>query len=221
MSSPYCVRKPLSRGFAMIEILIILGVIVVMMGSIAEPQISNDRAERIVKVRSELATIATALGTHYAENGTFPATLTDTTFLSGALGATSADDVLGDEWGGAVYRRTLVSSSPDVIAVYSVGQDGVDAGYASEPLVVIVQGRTVADPLVRAQLGRCVAVIKNLRASGDPGAGFATLPTAIDAGQVRDRYGTALRRENGGLTVRSAGADRVFGTADDLTETEP
>lgn len=208
-----------ARGFAMVELMIVLGVIVVMMGTIAEPRIANDRAEKVVKVRTELGVLESALASHFLQQHAFPSTLTDAPFLGGALGVAATDDLLTDEWGGGTYRYAVVGSNPDVVAVWSVGPDGTDAGRASEPLVTTVQARTVCDPVVRAQLRLCAAVITRLNAAGNPGTGFTGLPAAIDAGQVRDVYGTALQRENSGLTVRSAGADRTFGTADDLTET--
>lgn len=214
-------RQPNSppAGFALVEVLIVLAVIAILAGAMAEPTIANDRAERVVQARAALARIGAALRLHVARTGAFPSTLTNAAFLRDSLGCSASDPILRDPFRAATLRYGIVARRPDVAAVWSVGQDRVDSGVNVEPLAIRVAAREVGDPIVRSQLRQIAAVIGVLQHGGNPGAGLATLPTDVDARRVRDRYGSRLRRENGGLTVRSAGADRRFGTADDLVET--
>jgi len=206
-------------GMAMVEIIVILGVVAILAGALAEPQIAKENSARIVRARAELAYLGASLERHYLEQRAFPAALTDSTFLSRAVGSGTDSGALRDEWGGTSYRYATLTTNPDSVVVYSVGPDSIDSGQAAEPLRLVVPARTVGDRSTRLLIARVAAAIASLQSGGSPGPGFASLPAAVDAGSVLDAYGTALRREGGGLTVRSAGADRVFSTADDLTKT--
>lgn len=207
-------------GFTLLEIVVVLAVLATLAGAVVPLVTASRRAEAHLAARAELQAIADALERFYYERGTFPAAVDDPAFLGDyALGGVGGDRVR-DEWGARAPYRLALAANPDVATVYSVGDDGVDAGAANEPLQVRVHGSRPGGDRTRERMHMILAALAQHLDAGGRVTGDWTVDRAalgLGAEYERDGFGVPFTLEAATLLLRSAGADRVVGTADDIT----
>lgn len=206
-------------GFTLIEVVIVLLVISILAGTIAPLASATVRAERIERVQSELEELTDALTAYYYENAAFPASLDATDFLGVHLSSGVDRGRIRDEWGGAFYRVSR-STNPDTWVIWSIGEDAVNSGSGSEDFVVTVSGSAAGDKRTRERLRIIAASLAEFIAGSGTLTGNWTTDRAamgLGAEYQSDGYGTDFRIDASTRVVRSAGSDRQFSTADDLT----
>ena len=217
-------------GFTLLELVVVLAVASIVVATMVPTGSSERRTDAAVQVRAELSAIAVALEDWYAINGAFPATLTSVGFLGGAVTAGVDDRGVRDDFAAdnAVYRYA-VSTSPAQATVWSVGPDGSDAGVAGESFLETVS--SAATEIVQRQQQRLDLIVGRAYGLFGAWAWFfdQNYPVVypLDAGlglgstYADDVWGTPIRTNLIGTSVCSAGPDRAFGTADDLTAMKP
>jgi type II secretory pathway pseudopilin PulG len=206
-------------GFTLVEAIVVIAVVLAIAGT-AMPLVSAlaDR-ERETEVRTELGRIGDALESHFADHGRFPATLTESTFVGVYLAPGVGSTTTIDPFAGATYRYAI-AMNPDVATVWSVDRNHVDDGVANESLKVVVTG---AVPGYRTTRARMRIVVEALAAFVEGGGvltgDWTTDRAAMGLGTAyhRDGFGTPFTLDPTTLTLRSAGADRIAGNADDRT----
>ncbi len=211
-------RSCTAAGFTLVELIIVMFVITLLAGTVAPLATATQRAERYQRARQELEALDLALQAYYYEHGTFPTTIDASDFYGVHLGGGIADDTIRDEWGSAWYRYSR-TTNPDRCQVWSIGEDLVNAGAASEALSLTVEGRVPGDRRTRERLAIIAGALAAHIANGGSLTGtWSTDRAAMGLGSVyeSDAYGTSFQIDAGTRVVTSAGADRVFSTADDL-----
>ncbi|MCA8968628.1 MAG: prepilin-type N-terminal cleavage/methylation domain-containing protein [Planctomycetes bacterium] len=206
------------RGFTLIELIIVLFVIALMAGTIAPLATAKQRSEHYDRAGDELAAIEIALDAYYYDRASFPSAIDAIDFYGPYLLGGIGDDTIRDEWGGAYYRVAL-ESNPDRCHVWSIGEDGINSGAASEALSLTVEGRVPGDRRTRERLAIIAASLARFVADGGTLTGtWSTDRPAMGLGAAyaNDGYGTAFSIDASTRVVTSAGADRVFSTSDDL-----
>lgn len=207
-------------GFTLIEVIVVLAVLGVLLGTampLASAVIEGDRRQ---EVRGELAAIGVALDTYYFEHASFPASLTANDFLGvhlqAGVGGTSTTDPFA---AGAGYRYT-VNNATNVATVYSLGENGVDDGAGAEEYLVNVDAASPGWRRTWMRLHLAVEVLANhVEAGGSVSGSWPSVRAAIGLGATYDfdGWGTTLQWTDTSFTLSSAGPDRTFGTADDIT----
>ena len=208
------------QGFTLIELIVVMLVMSILAGTIVPLAMASVRAERVDRVQAELGEIATALDAYYFDQGTFPSALNAADFLGVYLMSGIDDARVRDEWGGSAFYRSQSQSSPDQWTIWSVGENGVNDGAISEDFVVTVQGRRSGDRRTRQRLRIIAAALADYLGSGGNLTGnWATDRAAMGlaTSYALDGYGTPFQVDAATLKISSAGADRAFSTADDLT----
>ncbi len=206
-------------GFTLLEVIIVLSVMAALAGTIVPLVSASKRAEGIDAARAELEAIANALSAHYYELGTFPSRLDQAGFYGVYALPGVGDARLRDEWGARNLYRVVLTRNPDTATVYSVGDNGRDDGAAAETIKVTVYGARPGGERTRERMNVISAALaRHIRAGGTITGVWNTDRAALGLGAAyaRDAFGTAFRL-NAALLLRSAGPDRRFGNADDLT----
>jgi type II secretory pathway pseudopilin PulG len=203
----------------MIELIVVLAVLGILVGTgvpLAGAVVDADRRQ---EVQRELAEIGAALDAYWFDQAAFPATLTAAGFLGVHLHPGVGNGAVLDPFGaGQGYLYSV--SAAGVATVYSRGENGVDNGAAAEEFVLRVNAAVPGTKKTWQRLRLIVEVLANYIESGGSVAGAwptvranCGLPTTFD----RDGWGTTFQWTAATNTLRSAGADRAFGTADDIT----
>ncbi len=212
-------RPVAQAGFTLIELIVVLAVLGIVVGTAVPLAGAVVQADRRQEAKQELDAIAEALSSYWFQRAAFPASLTATDFLGVHLlpgvNGTAAEDPFG---AGQGYIYAV--SAAGVASVHSRGENGVDDGVASEELVVRVDRAVPGTKKTWMRLRLVVEVLANHIETGGSVAGTwpvvraaCGLPASFDA----DGFGTTLQWTAATHTLLSAGADRAFGTADDIT----
>ncbi|MFQ5505173.1 MAG: type II secretion system protein [Planctomycetota bacterium] len=208
------------RGFTLIEILVVMAVLGILLGT-SLPLVSAliDR-RREEDVRGELESIAQALDAYYFDRASFPSSLADPRFLGAYLNPGLNGTAVRDGWGANVdygYRRT---ASPDIATVWSRGPNGVDEAGGGDDLRVATHGSVAGYRKTRARMSIILAALARHVESGGRLSGTWSVDRAemgLGESYQNDGFGTPFRLEPSTHTLSSSGPDRIHGTPDDLT----
>lgn len=207
-------------GFTLIEMIVVLAVLSILVGTAVPLAGAVVEADRRQEVQRELAAIAEALESYWFQNAAFPASLTATDFLAVHLQPGVGNTGVIDPFGaGAPYVYTARAAT-GVATVYSRGENGRDDGAAREEFVQRVYAAVPATKRTWQRLRMIAEVLANhVEAGGDVSGDWSALRSQLGLGAeyANDGWGTALRWTSATLTLRSAGPDRRFGTVDDIT----
>lgn len=213
-------RQRRVAGFTLLELIVVLAVLGVLLGTAVPLTGALIDAERRATVETELAAIAAALEDHWFDRQAFPAALDLPTFAGVYLQTGVGGTALLDAWGQGLPYVYAVDVAAGTATVHSRGSDGRDDGFAAEELRVAVHA---AVPGLRKTRQRMRVIVETM-------ANFLELGGTLTGDWDADRAAMGLGQEYSGdgfgqpftlvpatLTLRSAGPDRVAGTADDLT----
>ena len=206
-------------GFTLIEVIVVLAVLGLLLGTALPLAGAVVDADRRQEVRSELSTIGAALDAYCFENAAFPASLTANDFLGAFLQPGVGGTTTVDAFGGAAYRYS-VDTVQNVATVWSVGENGRDDGAASEEFVVSVHAAAPGWRRTWMRLHLAVEVLANhIESGGSVSGDWPTVRATIGLGASYDSdgWGTTLQWVAATHTLSSAGPDKSFGTADDIT----
>ncbi len=204
-------------GFTLIELIVVIAVLSILLGSMVPLLSATRAAERVTTVGRELDQLAEAVEAFYYHSGSFPGSLTQVGFYGSYALPGIGDERLRDEWGTQGYYRLVAAASPDTITIYSVGENGVDDGPALEEFKVTVAGAEPGNQRTRVLMRVIAAVLASyLDAGGTLTGNWTEDRAAMGLGieYQKDGFGTDFSLQS--YVLRSAGADRALGTADDL-----
>jgi len=207
-------------GFTMIELIVVVAVLGIIAGTALPLFVKLHDHRREQDVRAELAAIAEALDAYYYDRASFPPGLRDPGFLGRYLQPGLQGTAITDGFSAGNDYRLAVTAGPDLARVWSRGPDGVDASGLADDLLVEVHGSAPGYRRTRERMRIIVEVLANFLESGGSLTGsWATDRTNLGLGPAyaNDGFGTPFQLDGKRLELRSAGPDRVFGTADDLT----
>jgi general secretion pathway protein G len=207
-------------GFTLVEMIVVLSVMAILVGSAVPLLGAAIDAERRSEVERELDAIGEALDSYYFDRGAFPASLTDPSFATTYLHTGVNGTALLDSWGGNVTYVYVRSSNPDTASVYSRGPNGSDDGLANEEQTLTVHGAAPGLRRTRQRMRVIVEALANhLEAGGTISGSWPNDRAALGLGtsHADDGFGTPFSLDAATLTLRSAGPDRIAGNADDVT----
>ncbi len=212
-------RRLDQSGFTMIELIVVLAVLGILLGTGVPLAGAVVNADRRQEAQRELADIGAALDAYWNDNAAFPATLAVTNFLGVHLHPGVGNTAIIDPFGaGQGYLYSFTAAG--VATIYSRGENGVDNGVAAEELVLRVDAAVPGTKKTWQRLRLIVEVLANhIEAGGSVAGTWPTVRAAIGlpASFDRDGFGTNLQWTAATHTLVSAGADRTFGNADDIT----
>lgn len=207
-------------GFTLIELVIVLAVLGVLVATSVPLAGAVVMADRRAEANRELSDLAQALDAHWFDHASFPANLTAAgflgTYLHGGVGNTAVLDPFGAGQGYVYAVETVAGTA----TVYSRGENGRDNGANNEELVLRVTAAVPATRRTWLRLRIVVEVLANhIEAGGSVSGSWPTVRAAIGLGPAYDTdgWGTVLQWVDSTHTLSSAGNDRTFGTADDIT----
>ncbi len=208
------------RGFTLVEMIVVLGVLAVLVGTAVPLASAVIDGQRRDEVRTELAAIASALEGHWFDRQAFPSTLRDPTFYGVYLQPGVGGSTVQDGWGGNVDYLYSVNAAAHTATVYSRGENGVDNGLANEQYSVVVYAAVPGLQKTRQRLRVIVEALANHIEAGGALTGTWSADRAalgLGAEYDNDGFGTPFTLAPATLTLRSAGPDGILGTADDVT----
>lgn len=215
-----CERQtPGARGFTLIELIVVLSVLGLLVGTAVPLASAVIDADRRQEVQRELAELGAALEAHWFDRAAFPAALRTAGFygvhLQPGVGGTAVQDAFG---GGQDYVYAV--DVPNGIAtVYSRGENGSDDGAGAEEFVIQVHAAVPGLRRTWLRLRLIVEVLADhIEAGGAVTGAWPALRAAIGLGADHDRdgFGTVFDWNATTHTLTSAGPDRVLGTGDDI-----
>jgi general secretion pathway protein G len=207
-------------GFTLLELIVVLGVLGILLGTAVPLAGAVVEADRRQEVQRELTEIGAALASHWYDRASFPASLTAAGFLGtylqpGVRNTTTMDAFASNQ--GYVYSVDAVSQ---IATVYSIGENGRDDGVANEEHVVHVHAAVPGTARTWQRLRIVVEVLANhIESGGSVSGDWPTVRARIGLGPTfdTDGFGTTLQWVDATHTLTSAGPDRTFGTADDIS----
>jgi len=208
------------RGFTLIEVIVVLAVLGLLLGTAAPLAGALVQADRRQEAQRELAELGTALDSYYYAHGNFPASLAAADFFGVHLQPGPQDTAVVDPFGAGLPYVYAVDAAANVATVHSRGENGADDGAAAEEFVARTHGAVPGTRRTLQRLRVIVEVLANHIESGGSVAGsWPALRGAIGLGSAYDLdgFGTTLQWDAATHTLTSAGPDRTFGTADDIT----
>lgn len=119
-------------GFTLIEVVAVIGILAVITGMMLPLATKTIQAEKVVRVRAELADILEAIDNYYYDNASYPASLSNAAFLRpyllpGLDYEAITDDLNPTPSQNYGYGISLDASSRELsAAVWSYGADGDD-----------------------------------------------------------------------------------------------
>ncbi len=213
-------RSRVAAGFTLLEMIVVLAVLGILLAAGMPLASAIVMADRRQEVQRELAQIAEALDAYWYANAAFPTRLTDTGFLGVYLQPGVGNTAVIDPFGAGAGYVYAVNNTARTATVYSRGENGVDNGAAREEFVQVVYANVPAAKKTQQRLRLIVELLANHIESGGAVTGnWAALRAQLGLGTEyqRDGWGTQLRWTAATHSLTSAGPDRRFGTADDIT----
>lgn len=207
------------RGFTLLELVIVLAVLGLLLGTAMPLAGAVVEADRRQEAQRELGEVTAALEAYYFQNGTFPASLAAADFLGVHLQGGVADTAIVDPFGVGQNYLYSFTATPNRATVYSRGENGVDDGAAAEEHRSYVYGAIPGTRKTCARLRIVTEVLANhIEAGGSVAGTWPVVRAAIGLGASYDTdgFGTVLQWTAATHTLRSAGPDRTFGNADDI-----
>jgi prepilin-type N-terminal cleavage/methylation domain-containing protein len=204
-------------GFTLVEVIVVLGVMGIILGTAVPLAGAVMQAERRQEATGELSEIAAALDAYWFDNASFPATLTASDFLGVHLQPGAQNTVVLDAFANQGYQYSFTNG---VATVYSVGENGLDNGSGGEELVVQIFSAVPGTKKTSQRLRIAVEVLaQHIEAGGSTAGDWATVCAAIGLGASfnTDGWGTTIQWDEATHTLSSAGPDKNFGNADDIT----
>ncbi|MCK5941635.1 MAG: prepilin-type N-terminal cleavage/methylation domain-containing protein [Planctomycetes bacterium] len=204
-------------GFTLLEVIVVLGVLGVLLGTAVPLAGAVVEADRRQEVTAELAQLGEALDSYYYANAAFPPSLTDAAFLGVHLQPGPRGTAVRDAFADRDYAYSV---SGGVATVYSVGENGLDDGVNNEEWVVRVHSSVAGTRRTWQRLRLCVELLaEHIEAGGSVAGAWPSLRASLGLGATFDfdGWGTTLQWTAATHTLSSAGPDRTFGTADDIT----
>lgn len=227
-----------TAGFTLLEIIVAIAILAIVAGTVLPLGSSQRRTDQTDRVRAKLAAIESGLIHYRRDRGAFPPRLDDPTFLGPYCAAGIGNDGIRDDWSptGDTLQYQVTAGVANVWSVGPVPIAGTpeQQSYAvdvqpSEVDAVIVTDQNVAltRTLLRDIVTRCWT--SNARYQQYRYTSAYLGPFSYSRGRLRlpssvrstDYWGTRLRGHYYGFTMSSAGPDRIWSTADDLTEVMP
>lgn len=205
------------RGFTLIEVVVVLGVLGLLLGTAVPLAGAVVQADRRQEALGELGDIASALDDYWFDRAAFPSALDANDFLGVYLQPGAQNGAIQDAFANQQYVYAVASG---VATIYSVGENTVDDGASAEELMVQSFAAVPGTRKTCQRLRIAVEVLANHIESGGSIAGtWSTVRAAIGlgAGYDVDGWGTVLQWVAATHTLTSAGPDQAFGTADDIT----
>ncbi len=207
-------------GFTLLEVIVVLAVLGLLLGTAVPLAGAVVQADRRQEAARELAAIGEALESYWFEHAAFPATLTATGFYGVHLQTGVGGTVIQDPFGAGQDYRYSVSVGAGTATVYSIGENGVDDGVTNEEQVLVVSGSVPGARRTHQRLRVIVEVLADhIESGGSTTGSWSTLCTSLGLGNeyLTDGWGTTLQWTAATHSLASAGPDRTFGTADDIT----
>ena len=209
-----------SAGFTLMEIIVVLAVLGILLGTAVPLAGAVVDAERRQEAELELAEVIEALESYYYENAGFPVSLTAAGFFGEHLQAGVGNTAVEDPFGRGQGYRYSVSTAANTATIYSLGENGVDDGFGNEEHVALVTGAVPGTRKTYARMRIIVEVLANhIEAGGSVAGSWPTVRAAIGLGASYDAdgFGTTFDWNSSTHTLSSAGPDRTLGNADDIT----
>lgn len=207
-------------GFTLLEVIVVLAVLGLLLGTAVPLAGAVVVADRRQEAQNELARLAEAIDSYYFEHAAFPASLTATDFVGVHLQPGVRNTATIDAFGGSQTYVYALDPVNNLCTCHSRGENGVDDGVGSEEFVQRVYAAVPATKRTWQRLRLVVEVLANHIEAGGPVAGsWTSLRPALALGPEYDRdgWGTPLQWTAATHSLASAGPDRTFGTADDIT----
>ncbi|MCA8977573.1 MAG: prepilin-type N-terminal cleavage/methylation domain-containing protein [Planctomycetes bacterium] len=207
-------------GFTLLEIIVVLAVLGILLGTAVPLASAAIEADRRQEVRAELTEVAAALESFYYENGAFPSSLTATGFIGEHLQPGVSNTTTLDPFGAGQPYLYSVDTSANTATVYSRGENGSDDGIAAEEYKAVCYGAVPGTRKTHARMRVIIEVLANhIEAGGSVLGAWPALSNRLGLGTAYDDdgFGTGLQWTSSTYTLSSAGPDRTFGTADDIT----
>ena len=207
------------KGFTLLELIVVITVLGILVGTAIPLAGAAAHADGRTEVVDELEEISEALDAYWFDNISFPSSLDATDFLGVYLQAGPQNTAIYDPFGKQLYRYS-VDTGTNIATVYSVGEDRVDGGSGSEEFVVEVYASVPGLKRTWQRLRIIVEVLaEHIESGGSVSGSWTSLRTLMGLGATfeADGFGTTLQWASATHTLTSAGPDRVFGTADDVT----
>lgn len=131
-ASPYALRSPRQQGFTLIEILIVVGIIAIIGGIVANRIFGGQDRAKWQLAKSQVQTIAAKIESYELDNGGPPGQLQDLvrepSGADGWLGPYAKEAELKDPWGRAFeYRVPGQNGKFDLISLGADGRAGGDS----------------------------------------------------------------------------------------------
>lgn len=146
IQSNYCFKKSTSKGFSLIELLVVLVIMGMLAGLVGPRLFGNVDKAKVKTANTQIKMLKGSLQTYRLDMGAYPSTQDGLNALMRKPGNSNfwqgpyLDDQLpSDPWGNA-YQYELNASSEQGFYLYSFGADGqpggedlnADVGYAPE-----------------------------------------------------------------------------------------
>jgi len=208
------------RGFTLLELVVVLGVLGILLGAAAPLAGAAIDAGRRQEVGAELDALATALDSYYFEHAAFPSRIDATDFVGIHLQPGTRDTAIVDPFAAGGAYLFAVDTSANTVTVRSLGENQRDDNGGGDDIVVVVHG---AIPGARRTYQRLRIVVERLaehiESGGTVTGNWTAVRTAMGLGSEyeRDGWGTTLSWDASTFTLRSAGPDRSLGNSDDIT----
>jgi prepilin-type N-terminal cleavage/methylation domain-containing protein len=206
------------HGFTLIELIVVLAVLGLLLGTGVPLAGAVVQADRRQETNRELAEIGGALDAYWFDHAAFPATLAAADFLGVHLHPGVGNTAIADPFGAG--QNYVYAVTTGVATVHGRGENGVDDGVATEEFVLRIDAAVPGTKKTWQRLRLIVEVLANhIEAGGSVAGAWPALRAAIGLPATfdADGFGTTLQWTAATHTLTSAGPDRAFGTADDIT----
>jgi prepilin-type N-terminal cleavage/methylation domain-containing protein len=209
-----------AAGFTLVELIVVLAVVSILFATAMPLAGAAIDSARRTEASTSLATIADALEKYYYDHAAWPAAIDAAGFAGTYFSTGVGARVVVDPFGAGAQYLYAVDNAANTVKVWSRGDNGRDDGFANEDFAIAVAGAVPGLQRTRERMRVIVAAMTLFLDGGGALTGtFATDRAAMGLGTdyATDGFGTAFTLDASTRQLRSAGPDRVMGTADDLT----